>query len=238
MTPSTHTLAFCLNFSSEFEPACLSLDWLIVPEYVCTASCVYLLVKMLVWVCFPACTWISGVGYSRHEQSRIKSIFILARQQSVLLLGDTATQKEEGGKKEQTILLLLPPSSFLSRSVTPSSSLSASSCSSSPHLSTAFLFFSFLLSRLKSPALYPPTVAATYFSLLSLLDGAPQCTVAGTGEWQTALCEVQGSSEISAGSGRFIKEAFFPWKKNCSSLWESWTDCMFRSYGLWKFKEF
>lgn len=101
MTPSTHTLAFCLNFSSEFEPACLSLDWLIVPEYVCTASCVYLLVKMLVWVCFPACTWISGVGYSRHEQSRIKSIFILARQQSVLLLGDAATQREEGEKKNK-----------------------------------------------------------------------------------------------------------------------------------------
>lgn len=162
--------SFWLNFSSEFEPACLSLDWLIVPEHVCTASCVYLLVKMLVWVCFPARTWISGVGYSRHQQSRIKSIFILARQQSVLLLGDAATRREEGEKKEQAILLLLPPSSFLSRSVTPSSSLAASSCSSSLHLSTAFLFFSFLLSRLKSPRSLPPD-SSCYLFLSSFSPG-------------------------------------------------------------------
>lgn len=139
--------SLCLNFSSEFEPACLSLDWLIVPEYVCTASCVYLLVKMLVWVCFPACTWISGVGYSRHEQSRIKSIFILARQQSVLLLGDAATQREEGGTT---------PVIF---SVSQCYTLQLSLCfflfffSSSLH---CIPVFSFLLSRLKSPPLSTP----------------------------------------------------------------------------------
>lgn len=213
MTPSTHTLAFCLNFSSEFEPACLSLDWLIVPEYVCTASCVYLLVKMLVWVCFPACTWISGVGYSRHEQSRIKSIFILARQQSVLLLGDAATQREEGEKKNKPSFFFYPRHLFCLAVLHPpalSLLLLVLLLFISPLHSCFFLFYYPVLSP---PALYPPTVAATYFSLLSLLDGAPQRTVAGTGEWQTALCEVQGSSEISAGSGRFIKEAFFPWKK-------------------------
>lgn len=62
--------------------------------------------------------WISVVGLSKHEQSRIKSILILARQEPLLLLGDMSTDREE--KREQPHLLLLL-SSLLSHSFAPSS---------------------------------------------------------------------------------------------------------------------
>lgn len=102
-------------------------------SYMCVASLlvnlwVYHSVKVLVCLCLcayaPLCVpepapRISGVGLSKHEQSRIKSILILARQEPLLLLGDTSTDTEE--KREQTPHLLLLLSSLLSHSFAPSS---------------------------------------------------------------------------------------------------------------------
>lgn len=138
-----------------------------------------------------------------------------------MLLGDTSTEREE--KREQTpLLFLLLLSSPLSNCVCtlqlsllhllrlllllPSCSASSLQCVS---VSLHFFSLSFaVLSYAALPPLYLSTVAAPRFSLLSPSVSALKRGVAGTGGWQTALCEVQGSFEISAGSRRFIKKAF------------------------------
>lgn len=65
-------------------------------------------VKLLICLCLlpgecsstPVCTpeptpWVSGVGLSRDEQSGIKSILVLGRQEPLLLLGDASTEGEK-----------------------------------------------------------------------------------------------------------------------------------------------
>lgn len=95
--------------------------------------------------------WISVVGLSKHEQSRIKSILILARQEPLLLLGDTSTDRKE--KREQTPHLLLLLSSLLSHSFAPSSY----STSFSSFHSVSFSSLIPLLHCLMLPSLTSPT---------------------------------------------------------------------------------
>lgn len=171
--------------------------------------CAVLLWKVLIYLfllpcecayaplCVPEPTpWVSGVGLSRGERSRIKSILILARQEPLLLLGDTSTEREE--KRVQTLLLLLLPlSSPLSQFCTLQLSLlhiHLLAVSLSPSFSSPFL----LPHCLMWPSL-SSTVAAPYFSLLTPLVSAPQWGVAGTVVQQTALCELQGSLEVFSG---------------------------------------
>lgn len=149
--------------------------------------------------------WVSAVGLSRDEQSRIKSILILARQEPLLLLGDTSTEREE--KREQTLLLLLLLllSSLLSHSFAPSSSPRFFIPSRRLRLSfSPLLLFFFLLAALSfavppphpTPSNPPPLLhllpstsrqlLLLILSLLSPLVSAPQRDVAGTVAQQTA----------------------------------------------------
>ena len=151
------------KYSMSYVSECV--QWLSVKVLVCLHVCV------CAWVCVPLCVseptpWISGVGHSRDEQSRIKSILILARQEPVLLLGDTSTEREE--KRELTLLLLLLLSSALSLTVLRPPALPASSSSSSsspPHCISVSLprFLSLSPSCLMLPSLHPSAVAAPYF---------------------------------------------------------------------------
>lgn len=63
--------------------------------------------------------WISVVGLSRDEQSRIKSIHIQTRQQPLLLMGDVSTEREEN--KHFSFVPVISPLS-LSHSFAPSGS--------------------------------------------------------------------------------------------------------------------
>lgn len=148
---------------------CLSVK-VLVCLHVCAWVCV------CAWACVPLCVseptpWISGVGHSRDEQSRIKSILILARQEPVLLLGDTSTEREE--KRELTLLLLLLLlSSALSLTVLRPPALPASSSSSSsspPHCISVSLPRFLSLAFLSHAALPPPlSSSCSLFSRSSL----------------------------------------------------------------------
>lgn len=100
---------------------------------VCLCLLSYVCAYVLVCVSEPA-PWISGVGHSRDEQSRIKSILILARQEPLLLLGDMSTEREKGKENK-------PSSSFFYSCHLLSLTVFAPSSS---HC-FFFFFFSFLL---------------------------------------------------------------------------------------------
>lgn len=128
-------------------------------QSVCVCVCVPLYVS-------EPTPWISWIGQSKDEQSGIKSILILARQEPPLLLGDTAT---EGREKQRTNPP--PPSAPVISSLSPSFTLQLSlSCSStSCFCSYLFLssFFFFQCPVSCCPPLYLWTLAAPYFILLS-----------------------------------------------------------------------
>lgn len=181
--------------------------------------------------------WVSAVGLSRDEQSRIKSILILARQEPLLLLGDTSTEREE--KREQTLLLLLLLlSSLLSHSF---------AASSSPHFfipsprlrlsfSSLLLFFFFFLAALafagppphptpsnpkpatppSPPPVYLSTVAAPHFlsSLpLGLCTTVRRCWHSGTADGP--FVKFKAVWRFSLGSRGFVMKA---WKR-AGHLW-------------------
>lgn len=181
------------------------------------SACVCLLVCAYVPFCVPEPTpWISGVGHCRDEQSRIKSILILARQEPLFLLGDSAAQ----GKENKPSFYFLYFCHLFCLAVLRPPALSASSVHCvSLSLSSPFLSLSnLMLPPLPNPPSLSPclsTVAAPYFSLLCPLDYALQWRVVGTGWWQTALCEVQGCFEIPVGSRMFIKnlDQLYTWVK-------------------------
>lgn len=194
--------------------------------WVCTV-CVYLPVKVLVCLCWLACVCVCVhmcpfVCLSQHHESvelataetskaglRASSFWL---DRSLCCSWETRQQREKRKENRPSSSSSLYSCHLLSLAVLRPPALPASSPPSSLHcLCVPLPFFprSFaVLSCDALPPLHPSTVASPHSSLLPPLVSAPQRTVAGTGGWQTALCEVQGSFEISAGSRRFIKKAF------------------------------
>lgn len=192
-------------------------------------ACLCLLACVCAYV--PVCVsepavWISAVGHSRDEQSRIKSILVLARREPVLLLGDTATEGEE--KREQILLLLLLLLLLLSS--LPSHCCALQLLLLTPLFFTAcLLFFSPSLSCVMLPSLSPlslSTVAAPYLSPFSL--PRPLChskELLAQGNGRRSFVQFKAVSEIAASSRRFIKNTFSIEELVHLLGGGNWTDC-------------
>lgn len=114
-------------------------------------------------------------------------------------------QKERGREKNPP-----PPPPIIS------SSHSAAPYSSSLPLRLLLVSHSLLLSLyyLVLPSLSPLPLQCSCFLFLPQSLQLSEDLLA-QGEWQTALCEVQGGLEISVGSRRFIKKAFSMKRSEC-----------------------
>ena len=162
-------------------------------------ACVYIqrhysmCVCMWRWICASLWVWANTMNrWSWPQQSRIKSILILARQEPELLLGDRETERKEkttNAFSSVSVIYPLPQCRTLQLSVVRVLLLLRIFTATLSGLSLLFQQLLLLISLFSFP--------------LSLLQWG-----AGTGGWQTALCGVQGSLEISAGSRRFIKTVF------------------------------